>query len=149
MNNDTIDIDGDCDWNNLDFHFLDQKLFGEIHQAIDNKKKLFIDELNKKLHGKWYAEQTQNSLKRDDTITFSRNKISDCYWEFGNNYSLTGSYNKALNYKNLKSYKVQQNDVFNLTNFVVHWGNEKYSNNVSFILVAITDNELKLKFLWY
>lgn len=156
---DTLDINGDCNWDNLDFSFLDKQLFAVNHLDIENKKNAFIADLNKKLIGKWYLQPLKEKLKRDDKITFSRNKISDCCWEFGDTNSLKGNCNKMLDIKDLKRFKTEISDRWNETVISIYWGKQiyqgkeqdyaiMYDKNATFTLGTISNDELKLNFLW-
>lgn len=148
IGNDTIDINGDCDWDNLGFRFLDEKLFGEKHIALESRQKQFITDLHKKLIGKWYVDTQQNNLNRDDIVTFRKDKTSDFCWEFKSDSKLKGNNAGLLGIKGLESYKLQISDGWNETVFEFHWGKVDYMNHATFTFVSIDDKELKLKYLW-
>ena len=156
LGKDTIDINGDCDWNNLDFDYLDQQLFITNHFQIEEKKTQFLKNLDKKLYGKWYLQPLNRALKKDDIVIFSRTKITDSYLEFGNNSSLKGHCSKLLGIHNSKRYQTEISDGWNETVVTFDWGkitdkrdyNIWYEYGATFTLVSITNDELKLNYLW-
>jgi len=156
INKDTIDINGDCDWNNLDFQFLDQQLFKTKHSEIEEKKKIFLENLDKKLTGKWFLQPSNKDLKRDDILTFSRSKITNNFIVFGDKNILTGNCIDLLKMKNLKRYKTELSDGWNETVINLDWGkvtlekeyNIWYEFGATFTLESITQDELKVNFLW-
>lgn len=153
---DTIDINGDCNWENLDFHFLDKKLFVEKHLEIEERKKSFIANLDKELSGKWYLQTLKNDLHREDIISFSKSKLTNNFIIFGDNNTLSGNCKDLLKMKDLKRYKTELSDGWNETVFTLDWGkvtlvkeyNTWYEFGATFILESINEDELKLKFLW-
>lgn len=156
IGNDTIDIDGDCNWENLDFQFLDQNLFGEKHLEIVKKKDSFLIDLHKKLSGTWYMEPLKNKLKRDDIITFSKSNVTKNFIVFGEKNSLKGNCKTLLKMKNLKRYSTKISDGWNETVLNLSWGKvtlvndytKWYESEATFTLESITKDELKVKFLW-
>ncbi len=148
IGNDTIDIDGDCDWDNLNFRFLDEKLFGEKHSTLEGRKKQFISDLHKKLMGKWYIDKEQNNLNKNDIVIFRKDRTSDFVWEFKENDKLSGNNAGLLGIKELETYKLQISDGWSETLFTFHWGKVDYINHATFTFVSIDDKELKLKYLW-
>jgi hypothetical protein len=156
IENDTIEINGDCNWENLDFHFLDRKLFVEKHLAIEERKKSFIDKLDKELSGKWYLQTLINDLHRSDLISFSKSKVTNNFIVFGDQNSLSGNCKDLLKMKDLKRYKTELSDGWNETVFTLEWGkvtlvkeyNTWYEFGATFTLESLHDDELKLKFQW-
>lgn len=156
IDKDTVNINGDCNWENLDFNFLDKQLFHTKHLEIEQKKKSFINNLDKNLYGKWYLQPLRNGIKRDDVVTFSKSKVTNNYLEFGYNNLIKGNCKELLSISNLKRYKTEISDGWNETVVTIDWGkvtykrdyNTWYEFGATFTLKSITSDELKLNFLW-
>jgi hypothetical protein len=119
---DTIDVNGDCHCENLDFHFLDKKLFSEKHLEIEEQKKCNLTNLNKELSGKWYLQRLQKALQRDDIVSFSRSKVTNIFIVFGDKSTLTGKCINLLKMEDLKRYRTELSDGLNETVFSFDWG---------------------------
>lgn len=153
---DTMDINGDCFWDNLNFDFLDTQLFGIKHTELEERQKLFIATLNKDLSGKWYLQPTKKKLRRNDILTFSRSKVTSNFIVFGNHSTLTGNCYGLLKMKDLKRYKTELSDGWNETVVTFDWGKVTYTSEyntwyefgATFTLKNITSDELQLSFLW-
>lgn len=157
IDQDTIDINGDCAWNNLDFHYLDKQLFGAKHLEIERRKNIFIQNLEKQILGTWYLQPFKQILKKDDIITLSRNKISDSYLVFGDSSTVNGNCRQLLDITDLKRYNMEVSDGWSKTILSLCWGRIIYKNNknkflcedqASFEVKSIGNEELKLSFLW-
>ena len=153
---DTIDINGDCNWQNLDFDFLDQQLFGKKHSEINENKKSYIATLDKDLAGKWYLQPLTGELQRDDLVIFSKSKVTPNFIVFGVNNSLTGNCKDLFKMKDLKRYKTEISDGWNETVLTIDWGKVTlvkdydtwYEFGATFTLESISQDQLKLNFLW-
>lgn len=151
-----IDINGECNWENLDFEFLDTQLFGTKHSEIEKRKKLYLINLDKELEGKWYLQPLKKDLQRDDVLTYSRTEATTSFIIFGSKESLTGNCNELLKTKDLKHYKTKLSDGWNETVIIFNWGKSTgksqytalFESSATFTLKSIDKNELKLNFLW-
>jgi len=142
---DTMDIDGDCNWDNLDFHFLDTKLFDKYHTAFENRQKTFIKTLQSKLLGKWFLESEKPNLTKEDIVTFSKNKETNFCWEFSGSNIVKSNNSGISKVKDLKKYKLEISNGWNETVFEFRYGKTDY---LVFTFVSVNDSELKLKYLW-
>ena len=107
--NDTIKIKGDCEWDSLDFFSLRQLLFKDKFEQLELKKSNLINDLNKKVIGKWYFKPLVTELKRDEYFVLTKNNDfnSECSWIFGNEYSFNSSCNKVLAFTYSDKYEWQ------------------------------------------
>lgn len=155
IDNDTLDIYGNCEWDNLDFKFLDKALFQKQHNEIEKKKVDFVNSLNQKLIGKWYSQPIKGKLKRDTKVVFNRKKITSEFIEFGTSQKLAGNL-KALNAIDLKEFETHTSDGWNETVLTIEWGKILYKNEsrvdyyhtATFTLERINNEELVLEFQW-
>jgi len=153
---DTIDINGDCDWENLNYKYLDQTLFKAKHDEISRKKEKVTKTLISKLKGKWFLQPLNGELKRNDIITFHRKNVTQDFVEFGNKDTLTGIWNDLVGKKDLKRYTIEISDSEEATTLTLDWGKiilkkdyiTVYKHNARFVLNSIDNNEFKLKYLW-
>jgi hypothetical protein len=152
---DTLKIKGDCEWDSLDFFSLRQLLFKDKFQALELKKSTLVNDLNKKLIGKWYFEPLKTAPKKDDylILTKSNDFNSECSWEFGKEHTFKSSCNKIFDFTYSDKYAWQvDGDIY----FKIHPGIITDKNgsmtvgnyDATFTLETITEKEIKLKFLW-
>jgi hypothetical protein len=86
-------------------------------------------------------------------LTKTNDFISECYWEFGKENSFKSFCNKIIDFTYSDKYELQvDGDIyFNILGGIITAknGNMTVGNyGATFKLVALTENELKLKFLW-
>jgi len=152
---DTIKIRGDCDWDSLDFFSLRQLLFKDKFDELELKKSNLINGLNKKVIGKWYFKTLKTEPKRDDyfVLTKTNDFNSECSWEFGKENSFKSSCNKVFDftYSDKYEWQVDGDIYFKIQPGIITDKNGSMTlgnYDATFILEALTENELKLKFLW-
>jgi hypothetical protein len=152
---DTIKIRGECDWDSLDFFSLQRLLFKDKFEQLELKKLNIVNNLNKKLIGKWYFKPLKKELKKDDyfILTKTNDFNSECSWEFGNQLSFKSSCNKVFNlmYSDKYGWQVNGDIYFEIRGGIItHKDGSMTVGNYGaiFTLEELTDNELKLKFLW-
>lgn len=152
---DTLKIRGECEWDSLDFFTLRQLLFKDKFAELELKKSNLIIDLNRKLIGKWYFKPLNAELKRDDyfILTKTNDFNSECSWEFGKEYSFKSSCNNIFDFSYSNKYEWQvDGDIY----FKIEPGIITDKNGImtvgnydaTFTLEKLMDNELKLKFLW-
>lgn len=153
--NDTIKIRGDCDWDSLDFFSLRQLLFKDKFEELELKKSNLINDLNKKIIGKWYFKPLKTDLKRDDyfVLTKTNDFNSECRWVFGKEHSFKSSCNKILDftYSDKYEWQVDGDIYFKIQPGIITDKNGSMTvgnYDATFTLEALAENELKLKFLW-
>lgn len=152
---DTIKIRGDCDWDSLDFFSLRQLLFKDKFEELELKKSNLINGLNKKVIGKWYFKPLIAEPKRDDyfVLTKTNDFNSECIWEFGKEHSFKSSCNKVFDftYSDKYEWQVDGDIYFKIQPGIITDKNGSMTvgnYDATFTLEALTENELKLKFLW-
>jgi len=152
---DTIKINGNCEWDNLDLFSLRKSLFNEKFTELDLKKTNLINGLNSKLIGKWYFKPLKLEPKRDDSLVLTKtnNLNSECSWEFGKDNYFKSSCNKIFDftYSDTYGWRVDGNIFFEIQTGLITNKNGITSvgnSNALFTLDKLTDKELRLKFLW-
>jgi hypothetical protein len=152
---DTIKIKGDCEWDSLDFFSLRHLLFKDKFEELELKKSKLIDDLNRKVIGKWYFKPLKTEPKGDDDfiLTKTNDFNSECNWEFGNEQSFKSSCNKIFDftYSDKYEWQVDGNIYFKIQPGIITGKNGSMivgNYDATFTLESLTDNELKLKFLW-
>lgn len=155
FSNDTVKINGNCQWDTLDFFQLRKILFKENYAEEAQKKVNQINNLNKKLFGKWYYKPLTSEPKRGEYLILTKTNEfnSECFWEFGNEYLFKSSCNKFLDltYSDKYEWQVDEDIYFKIQPGIIKDinGSMTVGNyDATFILDTLTDNELKLKFLW-
>lgn len=154
--NDTVDVDGNCAWNNLDYDFLDNSIFKQKHKEIENKKTKFLTTLNNNLKGKWYLQPIKGKLKKDTKIVFSKTKVTKDFIDFDTNNKLKGSCNSLLQTTKLTEYETEISDSWNATVITLKWGKEIYINKdqvmydhtATFTFDKLEGKNLILNYLW-
>jgi len=145
----------DCEWDGLDFYSVRDTLFKEKLADLELKRSNLINDLNNKIKGRWYLKSKTSNLKRGDFLILTKNDDNQTsyFWDFGDNNSFRSSGNEYLNVAYSKKYKWQINgDIL----FTIELGMMTNKNgdsiignsDAAFILDLLTDNELKIKFLW-
>lgn len=156
LESETIEINGNCEWENLDFNYLDTELFSTKHEELKGKKESFLNELTQSIKGKWYLKPIEKEILRDDILIFSKDFKSAEFVEFKDQNLLKSNCSKSLNIIKPQTYKIDISDGWNEVVFTLNWGeitlkkdyNTWYENDATFTLVEKGDKELKLKYLW-
>lgn len=73
--NDTISIEGECDWGDaVDFFILWDVLFKEKELELELRRAKLVTKLTQQLKGRWYYKPLKNEPKRDDCLVLFRKK---------------------------------------------------------------------------
>jgi hypothetical protein len=154
FSDDTIRISGGCNWGNLDFLGFRGKLFKEHFVDLEVKRENLINDLNKKLMGKWYFAPLNSPLIRGDTLELTKindNKPNN-FWEFSKHNAFSCSKDDFLSLQYSKEYLwgVSEGDITLNIQLGLHKdesGIPNLSDGAHFFLDKIDDNKLTLKFL--
>jgi|GEM_PF-6748275 len=152
---DTIIIRGDCNSDSLDFFAFRQIIFQDKFNELELKKSNLIDNLNRSILGTWYYKPFKSSPKHGDylVLTKANDFVSKCSWEFGTEHSFRSSCNEVLDFTYTEKYAwhtwkdiylVIQGGIITYKDSSMAVGND----DATFTLEAITDHELRLKYLW-
>lgn len=150
----TLYISGDYEWDGLDFYSLRKILFKEKFAELEVKKSNSLNNLNRKLKGRWYIKPMTSKPKWGDIFILTKTDIykSGCFWDFGDNYAFKSYSKKYLNVTYSKRYHLQiDKDIVFIIERDMNKDQDSYStigdSETGFILESLTDKELKLMFL--
>ncbi len=154
---DTIYIEGDCDWDNLNYFDLRALLFKEKFAEMELKRESILSGLEGGLLGKWYFAPLKRELKKGDILILSKtnNFHSDAYWEIGKDHSFKSSNNKVLDFHKTEKYESYVGKWDGNVYFEIQGGFQNESNGgisvandgATFIVESYNDNVLKLRFI--
>lgn len=150
---DTIEINGECDWDKLDFYNLSNTLFSEKFRELSKKRKQLEKELNSKIYGKWNVLNLHSEQKRGNILILSRVNNSKCNWEFGHNFLFRSYCNDIFDMSKSEDYlwNIDQGEIY----LIIQAGFNKEKNGdisvanygAEFIVENIDKNYIQLKFL--
>jgi len=117
VENDTlIEINGNCDWNGLDYFSIEKKLFNEKFTELKARRTHLKDSINDVLKGRWVVSGLKNKLKQNDILTLERTdeldelEVGTIIWTFGDSLSFSSSDNRILDFTYSKNYKLYVNN---------------------------------------
>jgi hypothetical protein len=153
-NNKTTTIQGDCDWDGIDFFDLRSALFSEYYTQLDARRRAFTDSLSSLLHGKWYFSAPPGKPEPGSRLTLQKkqNNTKTCFWEMGKNSSFKSTCNEYINlsYSIRYALNTEGNIFFEIQGGTTTDadGNTSIRNfGATFVIDSVDDLELKLKFL--
>jgi hypothetical protein len=150
-----LSIKGHCDWDSLSFFRFQERLFKDDFNKLQNKRDSLTKRIKECLHGCWYFKPLK-TIKRDDIICLNKvDSLSDkkyC-WFFGNDSIFKSKYNVTLDFSYSSDYKlnVDNKEIFLEIN-AGFLSNDKVmtveNDGATFILDSISQNTIKLRYLW-
>ena len=146
---DTLEISGDCEWNDLNYYSLSYVLFKEHFLELEQRKINLIDSISKKLIGSWYCVPFKTALKEGDSCVLSRTKYteSDCLFMFGDNELFKSNCNGAYDFTLSHKFKLDVED--QLPRLLIGKEDMKEGDyEGEYIVSGINEKELKLTFEW-
>lgn len=153
-NNKTTTIQGDCDWEGIDFFDLRSALFSEYYAQLDARRRAFTDSLSSLLNGKWYFAAPLGKPEPGSRITLQkkRDKTNSCFWEMGKNSSFKSTCNEYINlsYSIRYALNTEGNIFFEIQGGTTTdaEGNTSIRNfGATYVIESVDEQELKLKFL--
>lgn len=105
---DTRIVTDPCEWKGPNFHSLQKTIFAAKLIEFENKKAEAVNELNRKLKGKWCFDPLKEEPKQDEYIVLTKanNNNCECYIQFEENYICKSSSKKGLNLSSAVEYKL-------------------------------------------
>lgn len=161
VGNDTlIKIDGNCDWNGLDYFSIEQKIFNEKFTVLNTYRTNLKDSIITVLTGEWIVSGLKKEMSQNDTLILERtDELSEMeeeiiIWSFGDSLSFNSSDRKVLDLTYSKNYEIYVNNgSLDLTiasgAVILPNGNMTIENYGAYLTIEkIEKDKIILKYCW-
>jgi hypothetical protein len=143
---DSINIQGACQWDSLDFRHLQRILFREKFEEIELRRSSRLKALNNVLPGKWYPELSESIFKKGERIAFRKSKEnSKCYWQFGPGNTFVNTCKKMMGLAESRDFECELSRDTLILGIGPFYGTEENMNGGIFVVDTFNDSFIRLR----